>query len=92
MKTAEHKQELLKFWLLLIWFQCELHWWSCTHQNDDQSHSRHWTTFACQMMHKHLEHTILFMEILRFWGGEEILDTLLDNLPGRWIGTGETTV
>jgi len=30
MEFVEHSKELSKFWLSLIWFHCELHWWFCT--------------------------------------------------------------
>jgi len=47
MKPTQHKQELSK--LSLIWFQLYTHWWSYTHQNDNQPPSKYWTTFACQL-------------------------------------------
>jgi len=57
MKFVDHKQELKI--LSPIWFLCEPHCRPYTCQNYNQFYSKHWTTCACQLIHKNLKY--------RFW-------------------------
>jgi hypothetical protein len=72
MKFVEHKQGVPKFQLSLIWFRCELQWWFYTRHIDNlipntaQHLHVNWFTSISSANSE-------FMEILKHWGGKDIL-------------------